>query len=119
VDALQELIHPETGRSIYFKQAQTATGRLSSVEPNLQNIRYAWKKDGASARPLSPQPMTGLLVSADYSQIDLRSLAHISEDEILIETFRQGIDIHTRTASEIFKVLSIRSARSCAIGPRR
>ncbi|HQE23591.1 MAG TPA: DNA polymerase I, partial [Syntrophomonadaceae bacterium] len=105
VDALQELIHPDTGRvHTIFKQAMTATGRLSSVEPNLQNIPIRFE-EGRRIRKAFVAPGEGwLLVSADYSQIDLRSLAHISEDEMLIETFKQGIDIHTRTASEIFQV---------------
>lgn len=105
VDALQELIHPETGRvHTIFKQAQTATGRLSSVEPNLQNIPIRMEEGRRIRKAFIAPADDWVLVSADYSQIDLRSLAHISEDEILIETFRQGIDIHTRTASEIFKV---------------
>ena len=105
VDALQELIHPDTGRvHTIFKQAMTATGRLSSVEPNLQNIPIRFE-EGRRIRKAFVAPGEGwLLVSADYSQIDLRALAHISEDEMLIETFKQGIDIHARTASEIFQV---------------
>lgn len=105
VDALQNLIHPQTGRvHTIFKQAQTATGRLSSVEPNLQNIPIRME-EGRRIRAafIAPSPEY-VILSADYSQIDLRSLAHISGDETLIETFRQGIDIHTRTAAEIFAV---------------
>ncbi|MDD2509882.1 MAG: DNA polymerase I [Syntrophomonas sp.] len=102
-DALQELIHPETGRiHTIFKQAQTATGRLSSVEPNLQNIPIRME-EGRRIRQafVAPGP-EWLVMAADYSQIDLRSLAHISGDERLIETFKSGVDIHTRTAAEIF-----------------
>jgi DNA polymerase-1 len=104
-DALQELIHPETGRvHTIFKQAQTATGRLSSVEPNLQNIPIRME-EGRRIRQafVAPGP-DWLIMAADYSQIDLRSLAHISGDERLIETFKSGVDIHTRTAVEIFHV---------------
>lgn len=102
VDALQGLIQPQTGRvHTIFKQAQTATGRLSSVEPNLQNIPIR-VEEGRRIRKAFTSGEGRLLLSADYSQIDLRSLAHISGDEILIETFRQNIDIHTRTAAEIF-----------------
>jgi len=105
VDALQELIHPETGRvHTIFKQAQTATGRLSSVEPNLQNIPIRVEEGRRIRKAFVAPGEDWMIVSADYSQIDLRALAHISEDDILIDTFRQGIDIHTRTASEIFQV---------------
>jgi len=102
VDALQGLIQPQTGRvHTIFKQAQTATGRLSSVEPNLQNIPMRME-EGRRIRRAFTSGEGRVLLSADYSQIDLRSLAHISGDEILIETFLQDIDIHTRTAAEIF-----------------
>lgn len=105
VDALQALIHPVTGRvHTIFKQATTATGRLSSVEPNLQNIPIRMEEGRRIRRAFTAPHEDWVLLSADYSQIDLRSLAHISEDEALIETFQKGIDIHTRTASEIFKV---------------
>ena len=104
-DALQELIHPETGRiHTIFKQAITATGRLSSVEPNLQNIPIKMEEGRRIRKAFVAGSKDWLLFSADYSQIDLRSLAHISGDEILIDTFQKGIDIHTRTAAEIFNV---------------
>ncbi len=104
-DALQGCIHPETGRvHTVFKQAQTATGRLSSIEPNLQNIPIRMEEGRRIRRAFTARDDKHVILSADYSQIDLRSLAHISGDENLIETFRQGIDIHTRTAAEIFKV---------------
>jgi DNA polymerase-1 len=104
-DALQNLICPETGRvHTIFKQAATATGRLSSVEPNLQNIPIKMEEGRRIRKAFVASGKDWLIFSADYSQIDLRSLAHISGDEILIETFRQGIDIHTRTAAEIFNV---------------
>lgn len=105
VDALQELIHQDTGRvHTIFKQAQTATGRLSSVEPNLQNIPIKMEEGRRIRKAFTVANDDYVLMSADYSQIDLRALAHISGDETLIETFHQGIDIHTRTAAEIFKV---------------
>ncbi len=105
VDALQELIHPDTGRiHTIFKQAQTSTGRLSSVEPNLQNIPVRVEEGRRIRKAFTTRNKKYYLVSADYSQIDLRSLAHISKDPNLIDTFLHGIDIHTRTAAEIFKV---------------
>ncbi len=105
VDAFTELIHPDTGRvHTIFKQAQTATGRLSSVEPNLQNIPIKVEEGRRIRKAFISQDENNLIVSADYSQIDLRALAHISEDEVLIDTFNRGIDIHTRTAAEIFHV---------------
>lgn len=105
VDALQGLIHPRTGRvHTIFKQAQTATGRLSSIEPNLQNIPVKVEEGRRIRKAFVPGYQEWVMVSADYSQIDLRSLAHISGDQTLIETFKQGIDIHTRTAAEIFHV---------------
>lgn len=104
-DALTELIHPDTGRvHTIFKQAQTATGRLSSVEPNLQNIPIKMEEGRRIRKAFIVQDESKIFVSADYSQIDLRSLAHISEDEVLIDTFNKGLDIHTKTAAEIFHV---------------
>ncbi len=104
-DALQGMIHPETGRvHSIFKQAQTATGRLSSVEPNLQNIPIRMEEGRKIRRAFIVESRDWMMLSADYSQIDLRSLAHISNDQVLIDTFKKGIDVHTRTAAEIFKV---------------
>lgn len=105
VDSLQSLIHPETGRvHTVFKQAQTATGRLSSVEPNLQNIPIRMEEGRRIRAAFIASSPEYVILSADYSQIDLRSLAHISGDETLIETFQKDIDIHSRTASQIFAV---------------
>ncbi len=105
VDTLPGYVHPETGRvHTVFKQAVTATGRLSSVEPNLQNIPVRMEEGRRIRKAFVPGFENWVLLSADYSQIDLRALAHMSGDENLIETFRKGIDIHQRTASEIFKV---------------
>ncbi|MGE5544904.1 MAG: DNA polymerase I, partial [Bacillota bacterium] len=105
VDALPNYIHPETGRvHTIFKQAVTATGRLSSAEPNLQNIPIRMAEGRRIRKAFTTSQREWLLLSADYSQIDLRVLAHVSGDPTLIETFEAGIDIHARTASEIFKV---------------
>lgn len=105
VDSLQEYIHPTTGRvHTVFKQAVTATGRLSSVEPNLQNIPVRMEEGRRIRKAFVAGQKGWLLLSADYSQIDLRVLAHVSGDQRLIETFHDQVDIHARTASEIFKV---------------
>ncbi len=101
-DALPALINPETGRlHTSFNQTVTATGRLSSSEPNLQNIPIRTEVGRRIRRAFIAEPGASLL-SADYSQVELRILAHMSGDPGLIETFRQGEDVHTRTASEIF-----------------
>jgi DNA polymerase-1 len=103
-DALVELIHPETGRiHTSFNQTVAATGRLSSSDPNLQNIPIR-TPEGRKIRAAFV-PRDGFrLMSADYSQIELRVLAHCSDDPILIESFAADEDIHTRTASEVFNL---------------
>jgi len=104
VDALPTLVDPETGRvHSQFKQAYTATGRLSSQNPNLQNIPIRTER-GMRIRQAFIAPPKHVLVSADYSQIELRILAHISKDAGLKEAFANDEDIHTRAASEIFGV---------------
>lgn len=104
VDALLELAGKETHRvHTRFNQALTATGRLSSVNPNLQNIPVRTER-GQKIRKAFIAEKGHQLLSADYSQIELRILAHISEDPGLIEAFRQGLDIHAATAAEIFGV---------------
>lgn len=104
VDALPLLVNPSTGRiHTSFNQTSTATGRLSSSDPNLQNIpiKGEW---GKQIREAFIAQDDNVLLSADYSQIELRILAHLSQDEGLLDAFRKDIDIHTRTASEIFNI---------------
>ncbi len=104
-DALGELIHAATGRiHTSFNQTITATGRLSSSNPNLQNIPIR-KPEGRKIRETFIPAGECTLISADYSQIELRILAHCADDEILIQAFRDEEDIHTRTAVEVFQVL--------------
>jgi DNA polymerase-1 len=101
-DALPRLVHPQTGRiHTSFNQAVTATGRLSSSNPNLQNIPIR-SYEGRRIREAFVAPPQHVLLSADYSQIELRVLAHYSGDESLVDAFKKGEDIHSRTASEIF-----------------
>jgi len=103
-DALLELIHPKTGRiHTSYNQTVTATGRLSSSEPNLQNIPIR-TEEGRRIRSAFIPEDGWQLISADYSQIELRILAHYSEDEILIKAFLDEEDIHTRTACEVFGI---------------
>ncbi len=105
VDGLEAAVNPETGRiHTSYNQTVTATGRLSSSNPNLQNIPVK-TDEGKRIRKLFAAPEGRMLVSADYSQIDLRVLAHYSGDKALVEAFRNGEDIHSRTASEIFGVM--------------
>ncbi len=104
VDALPKLIHAETGRlHTSFSQTTAATGRLSSSDPNLQNIPVR-SELGRQIRAAFVASPGHTLLSADYSQIELRILAHFSEDPVLVEAFRTGQDIHARTAEEVFRV---------------
>jgi DNA polymerase-1 len=104
VDALPKLIHPETGRlHTSFSQTVAATGRLSSSDPNLQNIPIRTEL-GRQIRAAFVAEKGKVLLSADYSQIELRVMAHFSGDPVLLEAFRQGEDIHARTAQEVFGV---------------
>ncbi|MBN2373553.1 DNA polymerase I [bacterium] len=106
VDALPCLINPETQRvHTSFNQTVTATGRLSSSDPNLQNIPIRTEMGRRVRQAFIPEKGS-LILSADYSQIELRILAHLSQDPILIKAFTQGEDIHTRTACEIFGLAS-------------
>ena len=105
VDPLLSLVNDKTGRiHTNFNQMVTATGRLSSTEPNLQNIPIRTEEGREIRRAFIPEKNDWILLSADYSQIELRVLAHISEDEQLIKAFNEGQDIHTQTASEVFEV---------------
>ncbi len=102
IDALLQLVDPADGRiHTSFNQAVTATGRLSSSDPNLQNIPVR-TPHGRRIRQAFVADKGGLLLSADYSQIDLRVLAHVSQDPVLCEAFRHGEDIHAATARELF-----------------
>lgn len=103
-DALFDLINPETGRiHTSFNQTATATGRLSSTEPNLQNIPIRTEEGREIRKAFIPEDGM-VFISADYSQVELRLLAHYSKDPILIEAFENDEDIHTRTAAEVFQV---------------
>ena len=104
VDSLPGLVNPDTGRvHTSFNQAVTATGRLSSSDPNLQNIpvRTSW---GERIRSCFVPQEGRVMVSADYSQIELRVLAHLSQDPLLVQDLSEGADLHTRTASRLFEV---------------
>jgi DNA polymerase-1 len=102
IDALPQLVNPETGRvHTCFNQAVAATGRLSSSDPNLQNIPIRTEIGREIRRAFVAEP-GHVLISADYSQIELRVLAHLSGDEALVEAFTQNIDIHDRTALKVF-----------------
>lgn len=104
VDALPRLIHPVTQRlHTSFSQTGTATGRLSSSNPNLQNIPIRTEL-GREIRAAFVAEKGKILLSADYSQIELRIMAHFSKDPVLVEAFRNGEDIHARTAQEVFGV---------------
>ncbi|HYM10413.1 MAG TPA: DNA polymerase I, partial [Bryobacterales bacterium] len=104
VDALPALIDPATGRlHTTFDQCGSATGRLSSSDPNLQNIPIR-SELGREIRAAFVPREGWLLLSADYSQIELRILAHVSGDPVLTDAFRRGEDVHTRTAAEVFGV---------------
>ena len=103
VDALPRLVNPETGHiHTSFNQAVTATGRLSSSNPNLQNIPVRGDDGREIRKAFVPEPGC-IFFSADYSQIELRIMAHLSGDEHLIQDFREGKDIHAATAARIFK----------------
>src|SRR5439155_24223679 len=106
VDALPQLVNPATGRvHTTFNQAVAATGRLSSSDPNLQNIpiRSATGREIRGAFIAEPGHV---LISADYSQIELRVLAHLSGHAALMEAFSQGVDIHDQTAQRVFGTTS-------------
>ncbi len=105
IDVLPDLVHPEDGRiHTNYNQLGTSTGRISSNNPNLQNIPIRTEYGKQIRKAFIPGNGYDLLMASDYSQIELRVLAHMSEDENLINSFKKQEDIHTRTASEIFAV---------------
>jgi DNA polymerase-1 len=105
IDALPKLIHAKTGRvHTSFNQTITATGRLSSINPNLQNIPIRTEIGKEMRKAFTPSTKNAVILSADYSQIELRIMAHLSGDAKMRESFRQDQDIHTTTAAQIFKV---------------
>ncbi|MDI6852628.1 MAG: DNA polymerase I [Deltaproteobacteria bacterium] len=104
VDALLRLINPATGRiHTTFLQSVAATGRLSSRDPNLQNIPVRGEM-GSQIRQAFVPPPGWVLLSADYSQMELRLLAHFSEDPVLLQAFQEGVDIHRQTAAYVFNI---------------
>src|SRR4051812_14854042 len=108
IDALPQLVHPQTGRvHTCFNQAVASTGRLSSSDPNLQNIPIRTPLGREIRRAFIADP-GNVLISADYSQIEFRVLAHLSGDPVLVEAFREGADFHERTALKIFGADSAR-----------
>ena len=114
VDPLPEMAHPETGRiHTSFNQAMAATGRLSSSSPNLQNIPVR-TEEGRKIREAFTAEKNNVLISADYSQMELRILAHLSGDKLLIESFINDEDVHERTAREIFGAFATGESRAAA-----
>jgi len=104
IDALPRLVHPKTGRiHTSYNQTVTATGRLSSSDPNLQNIPIRTEEGSRIRQAFIPEKGWSI-ASADYSQIELRLLAHLSQEETLVKAFHKDEDIHARTASEIFGI---------------
>lgn len=105
IDGLRPLVNPDTGRvHTTFQQTVTATGRLSSTEPNLQNIPIREELGRRLRYVFGPGRGYDCIVGADYSQIELRILAHLSGDRYMVDSFQKGQDIHQRTASEVFGV---------------
>lgn len=104
VDGLLKLVDAHDRVHTSFNQTVTATGRLSSTAPNLQNIPVRTEEGKRIRRAFIPIEKKNLLISADYSQIELRVLAHLSGDDMLMQSFAKGEDIHRRTASEVFHV---------------
>ncbi|MBT3478166.1 MAG: DNA polymerase I [Candidatus Marinimicrobia bacterium] len=105
IDALPALIHPETKRiHSTFSQTVASTGRLSSRDPNFQNIPIRTEEGREIRKAFRCENNDWKIFSADYSQIELRIMAHISQDEALVDAFNKGEDIHTRTAAEVFNV---------------
>jgi DNA polymerase I len=107
IEGLQKVVNKETQKvHTRFNQALTATGRLSSTDPNLQNIPIRLEEGRKIRQAFVPSEKDWVIFAADYSQIELRVLAHIAGDEKLIDAFQNDMDIHTKTAMEVFKVSS-------------
>ena len=104
VEGLKNVIDEDGAIHSSFNQTVTTTGRLSSTEPNLQNIPVNYEMGREIRKVFIPQESTDVLLSCDYSQIELRVLAHMSDDKNMIDAFNHHSDIHTKTASEVFKV---------------
>jgi DNA polymerase-1 len=105
VDSLPLLIHPATGRiHTTFNQTIAATGRLSSINPNLQNIPIKTERGKQVRKAFIPRDENHIIVSADYSQIELRLVAELAKEENMLKDFKAGLDIHTATAARVFKV---------------
>jgi DNA polymerase-1 len=105
VDALPELVNKRDGRiHTSYSQAVAATGRLSSNNPNLQNIPIRTEKGREIRKAFIPRNDEYILLAADYSQIELRIIAHLSGDKGMIDAFREGLDIHTATASKVYNL---------------
>lgn len=105
IEGLLKVVDPQTGKvHTRFNQALTQTGRLSSTDPNLQNIPIRLEEGRKIRQAFIPSEQGWVIFSADYSQIELRVLAHISGDEKLIQAFKDDLDIHTKTAMEVFHV---------------
>ena len=107
VEALPKLVHPETRRiHASFNQAVTATGRLSVSNPNLQNIPVRTQLGQQIRKAFIPKDDGWVILSADYSQIELRIMAHLADDEVLIDAFEQGEDVHKHTAAMVFNLVA-------------
>lgn len=104
VEGLKNVIDEDGAIHSSFNQTVTTTGRLSSTEPNLQNIPIKYEMGREIRKVFIPKEATDVLLSCDYSQIELRVLAHMSDDKNMIDAFNHHSDIHTKTASEVFKV---------------
>ena len=105
IDPFPSYISPKTGKvHTTFNQALTSTGRLSSSNPNLQNIPIRTERGKEIRKAFVPSTPDGLILSADYSQIELRIMAHLSCDSHLVEAFKQGVDVHASTAAKIFGI---------------
>ena len=101
-DKLAQMANPKTGRvHTHYAQAVAVTGRLSSNDPNLQNIPIR-TPEGRKVREAFVAPVGSVIASADYSQIELRIMAHLSDDPALLKAFHDGLDVHRATAAEVF-----------------